>query len=392
MPDRLDRSFSHEMGRRDVLRYAGMGAGMTAVLAACKKASDTSSAVAGASHPPMEQEPGTLQVFDWSGYGNGDYYPDKERANLWEQYAKETGDIPKFILFENDDAGFAKVAQGTHYDIVHPCAYRFQDYVDLGAMQPWDTSQIPNFASLNPVLQAAGQVDGKQYEIELDWGYSAPLIRADMIDPNLDSYDYLFTDQAQGKISWFDTPWILQMAAIAQGMEPNHSFDMTSTELEDITNYTIDVGKRNLYNIWVNYQDMWDDVQSGNVWTTYAWPDAYVALKDKVDVKYVRPSTGTLAWVEGLVLRANTPNYHHAHAFADAWAASTVGEKLISTWGYGHSNLDVNLDKIDPDVVEVFGLADPEASLSEPLSYLDRFQPQRNAYNRAWNEVKASLG
>jgi hypothetical protein len=96
--------------------------------------------------------------------------------------------------------------------------------------------------------------------------------------------------------------------------------------------------------------------------------------------------------VEGLVLRANTPNYHHAHAFADAWAASTVGEKLISTWGYGHSNLDVNLDKIDPDVVEVFGLADPEASLSEPLSYLDRFQPQRNAYNRAWNEVKASLG
>ena len=180
------------------------------------------------------------------------------------------------------------------------------------------------------------------------------------------------------------------MAAISQGMDPGHSFDMTSTELEDAKNFCIDQYGRNVYNIWVNYQDMWDDVQKGNVWATYAWPDAYVALKDKVDVKYVRPSGGTLAWVEGLVLRANTPNYHHAHAFADAWSAATVGEKLISTWGYGHSNLDIDLSKIDPDVVKVFGLDDPEKNLSEPLSYLDRYQAQRNTYNRAWNEVKAS--
>ena len=136
---------------------------------------------------------------------------------------------------------------------------------------------------------------------------------------------------------------------------------------------------------------MWDDVKQGNVWAAYAWPDAYVALKDTVDVQYIRPKEGTLAWVEGLVLRSDTENYHHAHAFADAWASATVGEKLIGTWGYGHSNLNVDLSKIDPDVVKVFGLEDPEGSLSEPQSYLDRYQPQRNAYNTAWQEVKASL-
>jgi len=213
-----------------------------------------------------------------------------------------------------------------------------------------------------------------------------------MIDPNMDSYEYLFTDDAKGHISWFDTPWILQMAAISQGMDPNHSFEMTESELSDMTAYTIEKGKSNLYNIWVNYQDMWDDVQTGNVWATYAWPDAYVALKDKVDVAYIRPTTGTLAWVEGLVLRSDTQNYQHAHKFADAWASATVGTRLISSWGYGHSNLDISLAKIDPDVVKVFGLDDPEKNLSEPLSYLDRYQAERNAYNRAWNEVKAALG
>ena len=84
------------------------------------------------------------------GYGNGDYYPKEEKQYLWADYQKATGDTPKFILFENDDAGFTKVASGTTYDIVHPCAYRFQDYVDLGAMQPWDTSLIPNFSAAEP--------------------------------------------------------------------------------------------------------------------------------------------------------------------------------------------------------------------------------------------------
>jgi hypothetical protein len=41
--------------------------------------------------------------------------------------------------------------------------------------------------------------------------------------------------------------------------------------------------------------------------------------------------------------------------------------------------------------VAVFGLEDPEGNLSEPNSYFDRYQPNRPAYNRAWDEVKASI-
>ena len=103
MPDQIGRAFSQQMGRRDLLRYTGMGVGVSAALAACKKASDTASQQPGASHAPLEQEPGNLQVFDWSGYGNGDYYPGKERQYLWADYQTATGDTPKFYLFENDD-------------------------------------------------------------------------------------------------------------------------------------------------------------------------------------------------------------------------------------------------------------------------------------------------
>ncbi|MEP6973351.1 MAG: substrate-binding domain-containing protein [Actinomycetota bacterium] len=379
----FDAVFSNEASRRTFLKGAGV-LGASGVLAACRKSVDNSSAAGSgptASIGPIEGEPGVLAIHEWAGY---------DTKWLFADYTKAGYPDPKFSFLVNTEGALAKTAAGFEWDITHPESGYIQDYLNMGVLQPWDTSLIPNFAKLNPVLEQSGQIDGKQYEIGLDWGFSAPLIRSDKLDPNLDSYEYLFTDAAAGHISWFDTPWMLQIAGMVLGMDPGQTFDMTTDELDQCKQYCIDKGK-NLYNIWVNYQDMWDDVQTGNVWATYAWPDAYVALKDKVPVKYVRPSTGTLAWVEGLVLRSNTENYHHAHAFADAWASATVGEKLIGTWGYGHSNLDIDLSKIDPDVVEVFGLADPETTLSEPQSYLDRFQAQRNSYNRAWNEVKASL-
>ena len=378
----LDSVLSNPATRRNFLKGAGV-LGASAFAAACRKNVQSSAGATSSPTVPIEQEPGTLRVHEWAGY---------DTKWLYQDYLDAGYPQPKFSFLVNTEGALAKTQAGFEWDITHPESGYIQDYLNMGAIQPWDTSLIPNFAKLNPVIEASGQIDGKQYEIGLDWGYSAPLIRTDMLDPNMDSYEYLFTDEAEGHISWFDTPWILQMAAIAQGMDPDHSFDMTEGELADVTAYTIEKGKRNLYNIWVNYQDMWDDVQTGNVWSTYAWPDAYVALKDKVEVAYIRPSTGTLAWVEGLVLRADTQNYQHAHKFADAWAAATVGTRLIGTWGYGHANLEIDLDKIDPDVVQVFGLDDPEKNLSTPLSYLDRFQPQRNAYNRAWNEVKAALG
>ena len=67
-----------------------------------------------------------------------------------------------------------------------------------------------------------------------------------------------------------------------------------------------------------------------------------------------------------------------------------MGQRLVSTWGYGHANTGVDLTKIDPDVVEVFGLDDLETSLSSGI--FDAYQPQRAEYNRAWDEVKAAAG
>ena len=183
----IDRILAERYDRRGFMRMAGATTLGAAVLAACKKAEDNGGATgtsgAPGSHPPIEQEPGDLAVFDWSGYGNGDYYPNKERASLWQQYADQTGDTPQFTLFENDDAAYTKAVAGTvDFDVVHPCGYKYKDWVDLGAMQPWDTSLISNYSQLNPKLMELGVVEGQQYFIPLDWGFIAPIVNLDHVE------------------------------------------------------------------------------------------------------------------------------------------------------------------------------------------------------------------
>ena len=265
----------------------------------------------------------------------------------------------------NTEGALAKTAAGFEWDVTHPESGYIQDYLNMGAIQPWDTSLIPNFAKLNPVLEQAGQIDGKQYEIALDWGYSAPLIRSDH-----STRPSTRTRTCSATTSPGTSPGSTRRGSCrggdSQGMDPNHSFDMTSTELEDVKNFCIEKNGGTSTTSGSNYPDMWDDVQKGNVWATYAWPDAYVALKDKVDVTSTSGrSTGTLAWVEGLVLRAE-----HRRTTTTRTRSPTRGPtrtRRVADQHLGLRPLEPRhrpVDRSTPTSSQVFGLDDPR---EEPL-------------------------
>jgi spermidine/putrescine-binding protein len=112
MASDFDRLIAKRLRRRDFMRYAGIAAG-AGVLASCKKASTSATAASGSPRPPIAQEPGGLKVFDWAGYGGGEYYPKDEKAVFTAPYEKATSDTPTFVLFENDDDGFTKAATAT---------------------------------------------------------------------------------------------------------------------------------------------------------------------------------------------------------------------------------------------------------------------------------------
>lgn len=388
----MDKRGAMPVGRRDFLRYAGYtGVALTtgSLLAACKSADSStgSQGSAQASIPPIEQEPGGLQVFDWSGYGNGDYYPKEEKKYLWGQYAKVTGDTPDFKLFENDDTAYTKVVAGARYDVAHPCGYRYKDWVDLDVMQPWDTSLIPNFSSLNPKLMPAGQFNGKQYFVPLDWGFIAPLVNLDHVDGSDETFGVLFDEKYKGKIAWIDTLNMMVVAAYTLGMPD--PWNMTDDELAEVRDFLI--SKKGLVRFyWNQSYDFWLSFKKGEVWAGYSWPDA-VGYADAAGMNYLymKPKEGRISWVCGLGLFADTQNYRHAHEYADSWASKEAAEFLLSYYYYGHTNTEADLSVVPEGVRNALGLDDPTV-LDEPNAHPETYIPRRSVYQQYWSEVQAA--
>ncbi|MEX0984400.1 MAG: extracellular solute-binding protein [Actinomycetota bacterium] len=390
MGSEMDRLLAAGLSRRDILRAAGVFGGSAAFLAACGEASSTvpgGGSETAMTHPPLEEEPGGLKVFDWSGYGNGDYYPDEEKEFLWGDYAKATGDTPVFALFENDDAGYTEVAAGARYDVIHPCGYRWQDWVDLGVMQPWDTSLIPNASALNPKLLASGQIDGEQYFIPLDWGFIAPLVNTDHVELEEESFGILFDDRYADKISWVDT--LNMMVVAGYFLQIPNPWDMTDDELGQVRDFLI--SKKHLVKfLWSQSYDFWLAFKKEEVWIGYAWPDTvgYADAKG-MNYRYLEPKEGRISWVCGLGLMADSPNYRHAHAYADSWASTKAAEFLLAYYYYGHTNTEVDISSLPAGVVEALALDDPSV-LEEPRSHPETHIPRRDVYSQYWGEVLAS--
>ncbi len=389
MTDELDRFIARKFGRRELLRYAGVAAG-AGVLAACKKATTSGSAVSGSpsTHPSISSEPGDLAVFDWAGYGGGEYYPGKEKANLWAAYQKATGDTPNFILFANDDDGYTKTAAGSvNFDVIHPCAYRFKDYVDLGAVQPWDTSLITNYAQMNPKLETAGQIDGKQFFIVEDWGFIAPLYRADKVQPAEDSWSLLWDDRYAGRISWINTLEMLVIAGYYHGV--SDPWTMTDDELGQMRDFLI--SKKHLVSfMWDQSYDLWRAFKRGDIWIGYAWPDTVgYATTAGMDVVYMQPKEGRIWWTCGFGLSASTKNYLHAHDYVDSWSSTKAAEFLEGYYYYGHANTNVDVSALPAAMVQALSLDDPSA-LEEPKAHIESWISRRSVYSQYWTEVSAA--
>jgi spermidine/putrescine transport system substrate-binding protein len=381
----LDRVLRYRLGRRDLLKYAGIAS----LLAACKKAETAGGGATGSARPPIDQEPGNLEVFDWAGYGDGSFYPNKEKAAFWAAYQNQTGDTPKFILFNDDDFGYSKAASGgVTFDIVHPCAYRWGDWNSLGILQPWDTALIKNFPALNPNYEKVGVFDGKQMFIACDWGFAAPMYRGDKVHFSGEpSWGLLFDEAYSGKISWWDSLNMLIVTGYYQGI--SNPWDMTDDELGQMRDFLI--SKKHVVRfMWDISYNLFKAFRDEEVYIGYAWPDAWTyAHRAGIDVVYPEPKEGRTSWFCGFALSKDSQNYYHAHDYVDSWASTKAGEFLLNYYSYGHLNTQIDLSKIDPTIVKVFSLDDPTV-LEEPRSHTERPIVRRSVYQDYWDQVKAA--
>lgn len=338
-------------------------------------------------------ESGTLTVFDWQGY---------EIKEFWGPYNDGQGKkVPlKFVFLEDDQQALAKVKAGFAIDVAHPCIAYTRDWKDAGLIQPWDTSKIENWDTVNPNLYDAGQIDGQSYAVPWDWGFSSLVIRTDRVDPkDFTGWEGILNDKYKKRISIFSDGVAITKIGhlINKGADDPNKLDQAAI---DASKETMLKAVKNIRNFWTSESDAIKDFVAGNIDVCYAWPGTWYQIQqglvkkgiDPATVQYIQPTQGRLGWVCAYVLGKETKLAGSAHSMMSTALSVPTMANLINMYYYGAANgsAEVIAKVTDKSLVTAFGLDDP-TSLDPPKVWKEAYLPNRVAYIKAAEEVKASL-
>jgi len=322
---------------------------------------------------------GSLTVLEWAGYDAPDFWIDFQN-----KYPKAA---VNFEIGESDADVYSKMKAGDQADLFHFYSGWQQFYVDDGLAQEIDTSKLKNWDKVPDALKALGQIDGKQYYIPWDWGFTSILYRTDKVPEGIDSWAALMDSKYKGHISmWDDGPGAVTVSAYIHGWDETK---ITPDQLATIKQEWIDQKQLNLL-YWAGEPELQQAMASGDVWVAYAWQGSYATLLGQgVPVAYANPKEGRNSWVGFYGIRKGVADYDLALKFLDEKLGVATGNNVVNQFYYGDSNQDVMYGITDPTLKAAFSLDDPsilQHTNFTPLVTAD----QRDAWTSMWAEVKAA--
>jgi len=328
--------------------------------------------------PPAEQT-GSLTVLDWAGYDAADFWVDFQNT-----YPKVT---VNFEIGESDADIYAKMKAGDQADIFHPYTGWLQFYVDEGLVQEIDTSKLTNWNNVPDDFKKIGQINGKQYFIPWDWGFTSVLYRTDKIPEGIDSWSALLDPKYAGHVSmWDDGPGAVTISSYIHGYDETN---ISADQLSAIKQEWIDQRKNNLF-YWAGEPELVQGMSSGDVWLAYAWQGAYATLLGQgVPVAYANPKEGRNSWVGVYGISKNSKNYDLALKFLDQKLGEATGNNVVNLFYYGSSNQNVMKGITDETLKTAFSIDDP-AILQHTNFTPNLTADQRDAWTKMWAEVKAA--
>ncbi len=325
-----------------------------------------------------EPEPDELLVLEWAGY---------EEKDFWVDFSKDNPDTKvRFDIGANDADVLTQMEAGSEADIFHFYTGWQQFYVDQGLVREIDTSKLSNWDKVPDDMKALGQVDGKQYYIPWDWGFTSILYNTDHVQ-EVTSWDALMNEDYAGHISmWDDGPAAVTVSAYINDWDETA---ITPDQLAQIEQDWIAQKPLNLHYWTDEYADLCPEVISGDIWVAYAWQGCYAtALYEGVPVAYANPQEGRNSWVGLYGISSTSDSPELSLAFLDAKLAERTCGKAVSLFYYGCANADVMAGIKDETLIEAFAVNNPEileaTNFTPPVT-----AEQRDAWTAMWTRVKA---
>ena len=265
-----------------------------------------------------------LNIYNWTWYAN---------LALVDQWAKENDITLVYDFFEDLDTAVTTLTTGAQvYDLSVISDTTAQELYNDGYLMEIDLDKIPNFEYIPEGFKGLPFDPENRFSVIYSYGTTGIGWNSDMVPEGITKWEDLFDvdnpdsviRRHEGKITMMpDSRETLGAAAIYLG----YDIDTTDEkELQDIVDLLLEQ-KKYLYG-YVSTEEYMNELPVGaRYYISHAWngdiagivynSDEYEVYVEKLNlnVKYVVPDEGAIAWYDNFVIPKNARNIEAAHAY-----------------------------------------------------------------------------
>ncbi len=330
---------SRRMGRRNILKAAGIGTA-AAALAACS--------VKGQATGAKTVAPDAVAKF-WTGktgtghvnFANWPLYMDSDHPQL-KQFTAQTGITVTYSEVINDDSSFfAKIQpqlsahESIGYDLmVITNGVEFSELVEFGYYAPLDHSKMPNYAQYAGANYKTETYDpGNVYSVPWASGITGIGYNPKYVKNKPTSLQDLQNAAYRGKIGMFaDVEEIGVFAMLAVGVDPATS---TPADWQKAADWLRKQQQAGLVRKYYD-QDYISELANGDVWLTMAWSgDIFQSnASNGTNLQFTIPSEGGTLWTDNMTIPVTADNPVDALKLIDFFYDPAVAASLAEYINY----------------------------------------------------------
>jgi spermidine/putrescine transport system substrate-binding protein len=322
-----------------------------------------------------------LLVFDYSGFEDPAYH---------QPFIETHGDSPEFVFFGDEDEAFQRLLAGFRSDVTHICAGSVPRWQASGIIEPWDTSRIDSFETLNAALVGEDALAGTEelFFLPTDYGSTAIVYNTDEVPAEDVASLEIFNDpDYAGRLSIPDNvDDAYALAYLATGVTDWR--DVSDAEFEAATEWLRGIHP-NLVNYWVDPAEIQQLMASGQVLAAWAWNEVPVSLAAEGFPTGFERNTeeGTSVWLCGYVNMAEGEGSEdQAYDYVNALLSAESAGPLLEA-GFGSANAAA-LEALGMEAMEAAGLGTVEVPI---LAQLPISNEQRERQAEAFERIKAGF-
>src|SRR5450432_4229039 len=211
----------------------------------------------------------TLSLLVWEGYADPSFIAGFEQSCGCKVAAAYMG---------SSDDMVAKLRGGasSNYDVISPSSDVASMLTRSGLVAALDLSHIPNYAQVSPKLTSMALVKdgGTIYGVPLTWGPNPLLYDTTFFAKAPESWADLWDPKLTGKISVWDDPSTVYMAAQVLGYDhpdPAALYNLSDDQLEKVKQKLIAL-KPNIRKIWSSGGELTNLFQNHEIVAAMGWP------------------------------------------------------------------------------------------------------------------------